>query len=71
MWETSKFFTDRIPITTERQDMKEYEVKVTYVGYITLQATDESKAKEVAMEKFSDSVGSWDMAKCAEYEVQA
>ena len=50
--------------------MKDYEVKVTYEGYIMLEAANEEEAIKQARETFGEETGSWEMAKYAEYEIE-
>ena len=50
--------------------MKNYEVKVSYTGYILLEAESEDQAIKQARETFGEDTGSWEMAKYAEYEIE-
>ena len=50
--------------------MKDYEVKVTYEGSIILEAANEEEAIEQARQTFGEQVGSWEMAKYSDYEIE-
>lgn len=47
----------------------EYEITISYKGYYYIDAENKDQAIEEAKFRFSDEIGSWEMAKNADYEV--
>lgn len=49
--------------------MKEYEVKVTYTGYVHVMAESESEAIAKGADRWGDEVG-YDIKESSEYEIE-
>lgn len=50
--------------------MKEYEIKVTYIGYVTVEAESASEAIVKAETRWGDEVG-YDIHRASKYEIES